>query len=124
MFTVQEFWDNIDQINPYRSLGELAKAGGIDYHRLTQQRSRGYMPKPEDLLRLSDATRQTIEALLTGTKRKTFYSERTERIANRCEYSATETQLFMVEQILNLPTEYEVIKKEGKERRNASGSIA
>ena len=122
MFTVQEFWNNIDQINPYRSLGELAKASGIDYHRLTQQRSRGFMPKPEDLLRLSKATRKTIEALLTGISKKAFYSERTEKIANRCEYTATETQLFMVEQILGLPTEYTVTKKE-RERR-ADGSIA
>ncbi len=122
MFTVQEFWNNIDQINPYKSLGELAKASGIDYHRLTQQRSRGYMPKPEDLLRLSGATRKTIEALLTGRTGKAFYSERTERIANRCEYTATETQLFMVEQILGLPTEYTVTKKEAE--RHTSGSIA
>lgn len=122
MFTVQEFWSNIDQINPYRSLGELARASGIDYHRLTQQRSRGYMPKPEDLLRLSGATKKTIESLLTGKANRTFYSERTERIANRCEYTATETQLFMVEQILGLPTEYTVTKKEIE--RHTSGSIA
>lgn len=120
MFTVQEFWDNIDQINPYRSLGELAKASGIDYHRLTQQRSRGYMPKPEDLLRLSGATRKTVESLLTGKSCKSFYSERTEKIANRCEYTATETQLFMVEQILGLPTEYTITKKEA-ERHTSSG---
>lgn len=122
MFTVQEFWNNIDQINPYRSLGELAKASGIDYHRLTQQRSRGYMPKPEDLLRLSKALRKTIESLLTGNQNRAFYSVRTERIANRCEYTATETQLFMVEQILGLPTEYVVTKKEDERRTN--GSIA
>ncbi len=122
MFTVQEFWSNIDQINPYRSLGELARASGIDYHRLTQQRSRGYMPKPEDLLRLSGATRKTIESLLTGRASKPIYSSRTERIANRCEYTATETQLFMVEQILGLPTEYTVTKKEAE--RHTSDSIA
>ena len=111
MFTVQEFWNNIDLINPYRSLGALAKASNIDYHRLTQQRSRGFMPKPEDLLRLSKATRRTIESLLTGEEKRSIYSDRTERIANRCEYTATETQLFMVEQVLGIPSEYTVIEK-------------
>lgn len=118
MFTVQEFWNNIDQVNPYRSLGELSRASGVDYHRLTQQRSRGYMPKPEDLLRLSKGTRISIESLLTGVQDKLPYSKRVERIANRCEYTATETQLFMVEQILGLPTEYEVRKKGSKSAGN------
>ena len=119
MFTVQEFWNNIDKINPYKSLGELTRASGIDYHRLTQQRSKGFMPKPEDLLRLSISTKCTVEELLTGIKRKSFYSERIERIADRCQYMASETQLFMIEQILGIPSKYELVKKEEKRGRSA-----
>ena len=124
MFTVQEFWDNIDRINPYQTLGALASASGMDYHRLTQQRSRGYMPKPEDLLRLSKATKHTIEALLTGISRKSFYSARVERIASRCEYTASETQLFMVEQILGLASDYEVVEKKSDRIVKAGSTTA
>ena len=129
MFTVQEFWNNIDQINPYRSLGELAKASGIDYHRLTQQRSRGYMPKPEDLLRLSQGTKHTIESLLTGVvNNKTIYSKRTEAIANRCEFTATEEQLFFVETILGLPTHAVLVRQDKvsdeKQKRTSRSALA
>ena len=119
MFTVQEFWNNIDKINPYKSLGELARVSGIDYHRLTQQRSKGFMPKPEDLLRLSKSTKYTIEGLLTGNARKSFYSERVERIADRCQYMATDTQLFMVEQILGIPSKYTLVSKDEKREHSA-----
>lgn len=126
MLTVQEFWNNIDRINPYRTLGALANASGMDYHRLTQQRSRGYMPKPEDLIRLSDATKHTIEALLLGTdERKQYaYSKRTERIANRCEFTATDTQLFMVEQILGIVSDYIVVEKKGRESSGKNSTTA
>ena len=127
MLTVHEFWNNIDQINPYRTLGELAKASGIDYHRLTQQRSRGYMPKPEDLLKLSKCTKHTIESLLTGQNDRSVYSKRVEMIANRCEYTANEEQLFFIEKILGLPTHSVLVSRDdfaGEQKRESSSALA
>ncbi len=122
MFTVQEFWNNIDQINPYRSLGELVRASGIDYHRLTQQRSRGYMPKPEDLLKLSHGTKHSIESLLTGSQSHSFYPKRIERIADYCMYRATDEDILLVERILRIPSDYEVVEK--KDDRASSSTTA
>lgn len=120
MFTTQEFWNHIDKINPYRSIAGLVQASGIDYHRLTQQRSRGYMPKPEDLLRLADATKHSIEFLLTGVERHSFYPKRIECIADYCTYRATDEDLFAIERILRIPSNYEVVEK--KDDHRASGN--
>lgn len=83
------------------------------------------MPKPEDLLRLSKCMKRSIESLLTGQETKSVYSRRVELIANRCEYSANEEQLFFVERILDLPTHSVLVSKsnyetENKKRENCS----
>ncbi len=114
MFTTREFWAHIDQINPYGSIAGLVQASGIDYHRLTQQRSRGFMPKPEDLLKLADATKHSIEFLLTGAERHSFYAKRIERIADYCTYRASDEDLFVIERILKIPSDYEVVEKKEK----------
>ncbi len=115
------FWKQIDNINPYGSAAALAKQMGVTYYAMKQWRADSRIPKAETLLQLSKTLNKSIEFLLTGEE-KNRYSDRVERIASRCQYSATETQLFMVEQILGLPTEYVVTKKENE--REPSGSIA
>lgn len=114
MFTPKEFWENVDAHNPYKTIGELIKAGNLNYYRIAQQRSDGIIPKAEDLVRLSNAMHKSLEFLLLGIDRK-VYSPRVETIANRCEYLASQEELLLIEHILRIPSDYEIVKKQKKE---------
>lgn len=114
-----KFWKQVDSVNPYGSASALAKRMGVTYYAMKQWRADSRIPKAETLLQLSRTLNKSIEFLLTGEE-KHLYSERVERIAARCQYAATETQIFMVEQILGLPTESELVsKKDRDEGRSA-----
>ena len=113
-----KFWKQIDSLNPYGSAAALAKQMGVTYYAMKQWRADSRIPKAETLLQLSRVLNKSIEFLLTGDE-KPRYSERIERIATRCQYTATETQIFMIEQILGLPSESELISKKDRERQSA-----
>lgn len=61
-----QFWKNVDRVNPYRSARAMAKAAGIDYKHMTQQRADSTVPKAADLLKMSHTMHVSIESLLTG----------------------------------------------------------
>lgn len=131
MYDAKQFWSNIDACNPYKSIGELIRAGGMNYHRITQQRVDGTIPKAEDLLKLSGAIHKSIEFLLTGED-FSVYSPRVEAIARRCEFTATEKELFIIETVLGLNSSSTVIDKDELEsltmkargKKPSSGHIA
>ena len=110
---------NIDNCNPYKSIGELIRAGNMNYHRITQQRVDGTIPKAEDLLRLSGAMNKSIEFLLTGQERK-LYPKRIEKIADCCMYRASEEDILLIERVLRIQSP----STEKKESRATSGSGA
>ena len=123
MFDAREFWNNVDKNNPYKSIGELIRAGSMNYHRITQQRVDGIIPKAEDLLKLSTAMHKSIEFLLTG---KDFirYSPRVEAIARHCQYFASDEDLYIVEKILKIDSEYQIVQKESKGKNHSANALA
>ncbi len=110
------FWANVDMCNPYKTIRGLCNATGLDYWNTAQQRSKNIIPKADVLLRISNAVHKSIEYLLTGKDRKE-YPPRIEAIARRCLYFASEEDLFLIEHILKMPSEYEIVKK-GSEKNN------
>lgn len=125
MIDAKDFWDRVDKRNPYPTLMELAENSGCTYTKVRQQRVKRILPKTEDVFAISRQLNVSVDFLLTGEALPTPYCKRVQRIANRCQISATEVQLFMVEQILDLPTDYEVVeKKEGPAGKQASSGIA
>lgn len=108
MLNATEFWDRVDKNNPYKTVGKLVAATGINYHRLTQQRCDGIMPKADDLYKISIAIGKSMEFLLTGNEKpaekiEKELPERIKRIVFRLENLATEEDFMLVERILRLP---------------------
>lgn len=65
------FWKRFDQLRPKEDLKVFAKRNGIDYVRLTNQRSDCRIPKLEDAYRLSIALGCSLESLITGEEIRT-----------------------------------------------------
>ena len=120
MSIATDFWERVDNYNPYSTLMELAEHTGCTYTKFRQQRVKHILPKAEDVLAISKELLVTTDFLLTGKKNAIVYSPRIEEIAKRCQFYATETDIVMIERILRIPSEYEVIEK--KEKSGASGS--
>ncbi len=106
----KEFWERIDELNPFATLTLLTKKAGIEYWHLVQQRKKKSIPKAEDLLKLSATLHVPIERLLTG-KAIVYIPERIQRIVNRLMCTASEEQVFAVEVLLGLQSEYTLSKK-------------
>lgn len=118
----KEFWERIDELNPFATLTLLTKKAGIEYWHLVQQRKKKSIPKAEDLLKLSATLHVPIERLLTG-KAIVYIPERVQKIMNRLMYTASEEQLFAVEVLLGLQSEYTISKKD-EIKRNSSSALA
>lgn len=118
----KEFWERIDELNPFATLTLLTKKAGIEYWHLVQQRKKKSIPKAEDLLKLSATLHVPIERLLTG-KAISYIPERVQKIMNRLMYTASEEQLFAVEILLGLQSEYTISKKD-EIKRNSSSALA
>lgn len=121
-YAAKVFWARIDELNPYATLTLLAKKAGIEYWHLVQQRRKKSIPKAEDLLKLSTALHVSIERLLTG-KAIAYIPERVQKILNRLMYTASEEQVFAVEVLLGLQSEYTISKK-AEIKRNSSSALA
>lgn len=79
-----EFWKRMDKIRPKEDLKNFAKRNGLDYVRLTNQRSDGRIPKLEDAYRISVALGCSIEYLITGEDGHR-YSARVKAVADALE---------------------------------------
>ena len=79
-----EFWKRVDLIRPKMDLKDFAKQNGLDYVRLTSQRSDCRIPKLEDAYKLSVALGCNIEYLITGEINHK-YNARIAAIANALE---------------------------------------
>lgn len=110
------FWKRVDDANPYNSLLELSEKIGIGYSKLRQQRVKHMIPKSADLYRLAKELRVSMEYLIDGSIEPSRYSPRTEKVARRFEYTATDNQRFVIENILGLESEYMLKKKEGEDK--------
>lgn len=111
------FWTNVDTCNPYKTIRGLCNATGLDYWNTTQQRSKNIIPKADVLLKISKAVHKSIEYLLTGKDHKE-YPPRIDAIARRCLYFASEEDLFLIERILNIPSDYEIKRSDNKRKNN------
>lgn len=78
------FWKRVDEMRPDGDLKTFAKANGLDYIRLTNQRSDCRIPKLEDAFRISVALGCSMEYLLTGEIAQN-YNARIIAIANALE---------------------------------------
>ena len=79
------FWKRVDAIRPKNlDLKVFASDNGLDYIRLTNQRSDCRIPKLEDAFKLSVALNCTLEYLLTGEMGRS-YSARVAAIADVLE---------------------------------------
>ena len=109
MVTAKEFWDLVDNNNPYKTVGKLVAITGINYHRMTQQRCDEVIPKVEDLYKISQAIGKSMEFLLTGKeepkKIEKKLPDRIEKIIFYLEHLATEEDFRLVERILRIPVE-------------------
>lgn len=63
-----EFWKRIDLEMGDRNLGELAKAIGMNYGTLLNQRSGNRYPKRDDVQRMADYLGTSVNYLMTGEK--------------------------------------------------------
>lgn len=93
-----EFWKRVDKIRPKKDLKVFAKENGLDYVRLTNQRSDCRIPKLEDAYKLSAALGCSIEYLINGEENHK-YNARITAIADALEadpdkLDAVETLLF------------------------------
>lgn len=73
------FWSQIDSINTFGTLKELAEAATVNYVRMRNQRSDNRIPGSEDLYGLSKALNVSMEYLLTGETPST-YTPRTPQV--------------------------------------------
>lgn len=78
------FWKRVDKIRPKEDLKVFAKKSGLDYVRLTNQRSDCRIPKLEDAYMISVALGCSIEYLITGEESHR-YDARIIAIANALE---------------------------------------
>ena len=128
MIDAKQFWNRVDDCNPYPTLMELAEKVDCTYTKFRQQRVKKLIPKTEDVYRLSKELNVTMEFLLAGEKSPPIYPERIDKIAKRCNYIASNMQLFLIESILGIDSEYTVVRKDSLneygEKHKASGSIA
>ena len=118
MLNGKQFWAVVDSVSPYKKLAEFAKATGMAYNTVRQQRTDGTLPKAEDLYNISRALHKSMEYLLTGSDQDR-YSKRVEKIAWHCQNIASEDDLFIIEKILGISSDYEVTKKETGESSSA-----
>ena len=126
MFNGEQFWSQIDEISPYKTIFDFAKAVGMPYDTVRQQRHDKTIPRrPKDLLNIATTLDKSIEFLLTGEEKigkKNPLSRRAEKIAWHCDNTASDEDLFIIERILDINSEYEITKKAVE--RNASSGIA
>ena len=119
MLDGKRFWAIVDSVTPYKRLADFAEATGMAYNTVRQQRVDGTLPKAEDLYNISRVLHKSMEFLLTGEERPIF-SERVDRIAWHCQNIASSDDLFIIEKLLGIRSDYEIIeKKEGK----SSGTV-
>ena len=62
-----KFWETVDQLRPEGDLKTFVKNNGLDYVRITNQRSDCRIPKLEDAYAIAKALDVSIEHLITGT---------------------------------------------------------
>lgn len=97
-----QFWKVVDECNPYKTVLELSKKIGAKYTKIRQKRAKGTFPKAVDLYLISKETKSSMEYLMTGKKSSSSLSPRLERILFRIKYSATESDLILIERILRM----------------------
>lgn len=112
-----DFWKTVDGCNPYKTIRGLCEVTGLNYWNTAQQRSKNIIPKADVLLKISEAVNKSVDYLLTGKERKD-YPPRIDAIARRCLYFASTEDLFLIEHILKIPSDYEVIKRRPREGNN------
>lgn len=110
MFNTEEFWDNLKLINPYPSLSKLCEMTGISYKNTVQQIQKGYMPKPETLLKFSDGIGVTINTLLDGRKGSQYKPE-VEEIAKWLQVFGTDEDFRCIRYMLRMPGKNNRISK-------------
>lgn len=64
------FWKRFDSLRPQGDLKEFVREHGLDYVRVTNQRSDCRMPKINDLYAIAQSLNVSIEYLLTGKDTK------------------------------------------------------
>lgn len=96
-----DFWNQIDAINNYSTLKELAEAASVNYVRMRNQRSDNRIPGAEDLYGLAQALNVSMEYLLTGETPST-YTPRTPQVKAIFDgiLHATQAELDIIYRIL------------------------
>ena len=121
----KSFWERIDKISPFKTVFDFSKAVDMSYDTVKQQRHDKTIPRrPRDLLNIALALDTSIEFLLTGQdviRNKKPLSRRTERIAWHCENTASDDDLFIIEKILGIRSDYEVVPKAEQGRKSTDG---
>ena len=112
VFNSYQFWNNIDKINPYKSTRQLCLKANVNYHNICQQRSDGYLPKPETLLLLSKAMAVSMETLLTGEESHIYKSE-VEEIAKWLQLFGTPEDFEIIRRLLRMPGKNTAISTAG-----------
>ena len=113
MLNGKQFWAVVDSVTPYKRLADFAKATGMAYNTVRQQRVDGTLPKAEDLYNISKALHRSMEFLLTGEEKPVF-SERVDKIAWHCQNIASDEDLFIIEKLLGIRSDYEIVEKKEK----------
>ena len=125
MLDGKRFWAVVDSVTPYKRLADFAKATGMAYNTVRQQRVDGTLPKAEDLYNISKALHRSMEFLLTG-KDESAYSQRVDKIAWHCQNIASDDDLFLIEKILGIRSDFKVVPKEepAAEKTTSRSTIA
>lgn len=61
------FWQNVDKKRGDLSLAEIARAKGLKYQRIKEQRSDNTLPRVDYAFAIADAIGTTCEFLMTGS---------------------------------------------------------
>lgn len=98
---IDEFWIRYEEVKKKVGISshQLALKVGINENTMKQWKSKGRIPKAEELIKISKGLGVSIDYLLTG--KEMGYNERVIAIAQACS-RASEEDLQLVERILRI----------------------
>lgn len=114
----KEFWELIENISPFSRWMDFAEKCGMSYNTVKQQRHDKTIPRTSDIVKIAEALNVSVDYLLTG-KEKNLYDDRINKIAWHCQNIASDEDLFIIERILGIQSQYEIVKKSENKRKNS-----
>lgn len=110
--TGKNFWERVDNLNPFTSIKKLANVANIDYNTIKKQRSELRYPKVDIIISISKVLNCSVDYLVTGeVEIKKNYPVQIEKIADKLCMVSEEDLTLIKRNVELLPSNTKFFKK-------------